>query len=244
MNTQGLPPWPVPPAPSRFDEELPTVALSTRRWDTSSVFFPLIDNGDGNVKSNFMYSFIESIGSRPFHIVKIADSLVCRARNVAAAVFLKTDYQYLFFWDADIIAGSQHLDFMAENDHEILCGIYPKKQKELVPVLNCLPGTTSIETGGLVEIARGGTGFMRIHRSVLEAMKCRDIEYDNHGELQWDFFQVGVRNREYLSEDWYFCDRGREIGFKVMLDTRIQVKHEGSAVYPFEQKPTQSSAPS
>lgn len=179
-----------------------------------------------------MYSFLESMADHPFHVNQIADSLICRARNVAAVCFLKTEYEFMLFWDADIIATPGHIAMLMENDCEILCGIYPKKQKELCPVLNALPGTEKIETGGLLEIMRGGTGFMRIHRSVLEAMKTPEIEYDNHGEVQWDFFQVGVKNREYLSEDWYFCDRARELGFRVMLDSRIQLRHEGSAIYP------------
>lgn len=209
--------------------------------NTGSILIPILHNGDGNVKANFMYSFLEAMGSHPFHVIQIADSLVTRARNVAAAAFLKTEYEYILFWDADIIVTAQQLNWLMENDDSILCGIYPKKQVELCPVLNCLPGTTCIETGGLLEIARGGTGFMRIHREVFEAMKTKENEYGNHGEPQWDFFPVGVRNGEYLSEDWYFSDVARELGFKIMCDTRIQLRHEGTAVYPIF--PPSSSEP-
>jgi hypothetical protein len=101
-------------------------------------------------------------------------------------------------------------------------------------VFNTLPDAGVQITGGLEEIQRGGTGFMRIHRSVFEAMKRPELEYDNHGELQWDFFRVGIKNREYLSEDWFFCDDARELGFKVMLDTRIQLLHVGQVNYPID----------
>ena len=91
------------------------------------------------------------------------------------------------------------------------------------------------------EIARAGTGFLRVHRTVLEKMK--DVgpsnanwsqHYVNHGSDEWEFFPVGVVNKEFLSEDWYFCDRARALGFKIMLDTRIQLRHEGVAIYPIE----------
>ncbi len=59
--------------------------------------------------------------------------------------------------------------------------------------------------------------------------------YVNHGADEWDFFSVGVVNKEYLSEDWYFCDKARALGFRVMLDTRIQVRHEGSAIFPLDE---------
>jgi hypothetical protein len=59
--------------------------------------------------------------------------------------------------------------------------------------------------------------------------------YVNHGHDEWDFFPVGVVNKEYLSEDWYFCDKARALGFKVMLDTRVQLRHEGSAIFPLDE---------
>jgi len=129
-----------------------------------------------------------------------------------------------------------------ESDEPILAGIYCKKSKGIEPCLNTLPGHQETQCGGYQEIARAGTGFLRIHRSVLEKMKDAGEgnpnwahHYVNHGADEWDFFPVGVVNKEYLSEDWYFCDKARALGFKIMLDTRIQVRHEGSAIYPLDE---------
>ncbi len=172
------------------------------------------------------------------------------------------------FIDSDIIFDDHHISFLMESDEPILAGIYCKKSKGIEPCINTLPGMPA-ETpcGGYVEIARAGTGFLRIHRSVLEKMKgpkdATDLQnflndyaayYVNHGNDEWDFFSVGVRNREYLSEDWFFCDRARgqfrkqaracgfdivdielDLDFHVMLDTRIQVRHEGSAIFPLDE---------
>ena len=57
-------------------------------------------------------------------------------------------------------------------------------------------------------------------------------------ELEWDFFSVGVRRdpilgyKRFLSEDWYFCQRWREIGGKVVMLTTIQCHHIGTFKYP------------
>lgn len=204
--------------------------------NTKSLYIPLIGNGGGDVKLQFMAQWVQAVGNLQFILATSEDSLASRARNVQAAAFLKTDREYLLFWDADILATKQDIDHLCENDHDILCGIYCKKTVSLEPqpVFNTLPGTEPKPMGGLEEIARGGTGFMRIHRGVFEALKCPEIEYDNHGELQWDFFPVGIKNREYLSEDWFFCDNAREKGFKVILDTRIQLLHQGGATFPID----------
>lgn len=216
----------------------------------SSIFLPLIDNGQGDIKANFHVCFLNAFAGRDVHTERFSDSLIPRARNRAAAAFLRTNRDYLFFIDTDIIFSRDHLDCIMQSDEPLLCGLYCKKENEVSPCLNFLPDQPPIRVGGLVPIARSGTGFMRIHRSLFEAMKEKDVtksdacwcciwpyapKYTNHGNQEWDFFGVGVRHREYLSEDWLFCDRARALGFKVMLDSRVQTKHEGPTIFPTDE---------
>ncbi len=211
--------------------------------DNKSIFLPLIDNGHGSIRANFLLSILRGFKDRDLHIDRFSDSLPSRARNRAAAHFLReTTRDYIWFIDSDIIFDQHHIDMAMQSDEVILAGIYCKKSKGIEPCINTLPGHVETECGGYQEIARAGTGFLRIHRSVLEKMKdCGQDNphwskhYTNHGADEWDFFQVGVVNHEYLSEDWYFCDKARGLGFKVMLDTRIQLRHEGTAVFPLEE---------
>lgn len=209
----------------------------------SSIFLPLLDNGQGAVRANFILSILRGFHGRDIHIERFSDSLASRARNRAASYFLRdTTRDYMLFIDTDIIFDKHHIDMLMESEEPILAGIYCKKSKGIDPCLNTLPGHVETQCGGYQEIARAGTGFLRIHRSVLEKMKDCGQEntnwahhYVNHGRDEWDFFPVGVVNKEYLSEDWYFCDRARRLGFKIMLDTRIQLLHEGTAIYPIEE---------
>lgn len=208
----------------------------------SNLFLAVIDNGMGFLRLNYFFSFLESFKGLDIHAHPFSDSLPPRARNRAAAHFLKnTTREYLLFIDADIISDSRDIAFLQESDEPVLAGIYCKKSNGIEPCINTLPGQPDTPCGGYVEIARAGTGFLRIHRSVLEKMK--DVgedspywakHYVNHGSDEWEFFPVGVKNKEYLSEDWYFCDNARGLGYKIMLDTRIQLRHEGSAIYPLD----------
>lgn len=209
-------------------------------------YLPLIDNGGGDLKGNFLLCFMRAFAGNPeVHIERFSDSLVPRARNRAAAAFLRGDRDYILFIDGDIIFDPHHIAALDESDAPVLAGMYCKKSKEVDPCINLLPELGNQAVGGVIEISRAGTGFLRIARHVLEAMKERAApsdtdwrcaaKYTNHGCDEWDFFPTGVKNGEYLSEDWYFCDRARALGFKVLLDTRIQAKHEGVAFYPTEE---------
>ncbi len=211
--------------------------------DNKSIFLPVIDNGFGMVRMNYFFSFLNAFEGMKIRAHPFSDSLPPRARNRAAAYFLKeTTEDYMLFIDADILFTKDQIQLLSESDAPVIGGIYCKKSKGIEPCLNTLPGHVETECGGYQEIARQGTGFLRIHRSVLEKMKDVGADnphwakhYTNHGGDEWEFFPVGVVNHEYLSEDWYFCDMARGLGFKIILDTRIQLRHEGSAIFPLEE---------
>lgn len=202
-----------------------------------SLFLPLLDNGLGSARLEFLSSFIKSFSGREMVVTRISDSHPGRGRNRAAANFLATDCDYMLFIDSDIVFTPLDIERLMESNEPIAAGIYFLKSEEVKPCLQTLPGHQPFAVGGMLEVARTGTGFLRIHRSVFEKLKEIAKPYTNHGRPEWDFFCSGVVGNEWLSEDWYFCDMARAAGFKVMVDTRIQLGHEGSIVYPIKRTP-------
>ena len=118
------------------------------------------------------------------------ESLITRARNELARVFLTSEADYLLFVDADIGFDGNCVAALVEADEDVVCGIYPKKEvdwkqveaaakrgeKDLSDfagafVLN-LTGEANAETNdkGLIEVRHGGTGFMLIKRKVFEEL--------------------------------------------------------------------------
>lgn len=115
---------------------------------------------------------------------------------------------------------------------------------------------------GLLDIRYGGTGFMRIRRRVFERMieAYPEIAYaPDHApdSTDYDFWSVGVfdyqsdqrryllasqgrnlpepeknQRPRYLSEDWYFCQRALDLGFKVYADATLVLGHVGECTYP------------
>lgn len=202
-----------------------------------TLFLPILDNGLGSCRIQFLASFVKAFSGFEIVIASISDSHPGRGRNRAAANFLASGCDYMLFIDSDIIFTPQHIEMLMESAEPILAGIYCLKCEEVKPCLQTLPGHQPLATGGIIEVARTGTGFLRIHKSVFEKLKETTLEYVNHGRPEWDFFASGVVDKEWLSEDWYFCDLARKAGFKVMVDTRIQLGHEGNIVYPIKRTP-------
>lgn len=130
------------------------------------------------------------------------ESLINRARNAIARLFLKGEATHLLFIDADIRFEADEILAMVEADVDLICGIYPKKEinwhqvanavKAGVPVeelknhtgsfvVNLLGGATSITIpqNKPFEILAGGTGCMLIKRQVFEKLAEVTPAYTN-----------------------------------------------------------------
>lgn len=196
--------------------------------------------------------FQAAIGTHASMKPSVGDSAIGRARNMLTREFLASDCTDLLFIDSDLIFGTEHIDGIMEHDEPIVGGIYLKKQEGPPQcVMNSLDeGNGNVSDKGLLEVKYIGTGFLRVNRSVFEKMievHGPEIEYKLdpvHTVTEWDFWHMGVYEsptlkdpsgkplRRYLSEDWWFCQKARDLGFKVYADTRIVLKHSGSAIYP------------
>lgn len=161
------------------------------------------------------------------------ESLITRARNELARVFLASDHDYLMFIDADIgFDGDSILQLMAA-DKDVACGIYPKKEvnwdsvKRAVDagksdieqyagafVFNMI-GNADAETDetGCFQVRHGGTGFMLIKRGVFEYLAPYVPTYrvasftDEQGNyvkpLTYEFFATSIDKTGALLSEDY-----------------------------------------
>ena len=94
-----------------------------------------------------------------------------------------------------------------------------------------------------VEIWNGGTGFMLIKREVFEGLigkvpmylnNVLDLQSNKNGETIHEFFatQIEPESKLLLSEDYDFCKKARNNGYKVWAAPWVQLAHVGT--YAFE----------
>jgi len=86
-----------------------------------------------------------------------------------------------------------------------------------------------------VEIRWPATGFMAVHRDVIKAFaETMDECYPGESGAFWPMFQPYKLGPDYLSEDYAFGERARELGFATWLDPQsilIHMKTQGVSVY-------------
>lgn len=103
---------------------------------------------------------------------------------------------------------------------------------------------TLVRPDGLQEVACIGTGFLCVARRVFEKMIEADGEEISYQQdwppyrREFAFWRQTVREvggrRRFLTEDWNFCYRWRELGGKVFADTQVILRHAGRAIWPLD----------
>jgi hypothetical protein len=98
------------------------------------------------------------------------------------------------------------------------------------------------DSDGFVEVAEAPTGFMVIKRHVFTAMMKHypELNYVPDGppnnpqaHLHWRFFDcmVDPDSGRYLSEDYAFCRRWRDMGGKIWVDLDCKLMHLGQHLF-------------
>jgi hypothetical protein len=99
-----------------------------------------------------------------------------------------------------------------------------------------------VDADGLVEVAEAPTGFMAIKRHVFTQMMAHypELNYVPDGppnnpqaHLHWRFFDTMIDpdSGRYLSEDFTFCRRWRDMGGKIRVDLDSRLMHLGQHMF-------------
>jgi len=161
----------------------------------------------------------------------------------ADVAFRADDIMVMLSLEKDIICGpypKKHINWPVivkavkmgiESPEELsrLVGEYVFTPLELNPVMEMT-----------IKVSEAGTGLMLIHRRVFEKMKkafpenyyesdhSRDVGDESKKKSMHAFFRTAIVDNRYLSEDYYFCHKWREIGGDIWLFPWAQTTHYGT----------------
>lgn len=182
------------------------------------------------------------------------DGLISRSRSTLATKMLlgHPEADVLGMIDADIQFEPQ--DFLkivgaARESGQIVAGVYVTRQRQPKPTSLAFPGQTfrfvTQDEPSLAEVRYVSPGFMAVPRRILEAMVegefttidgIERLHYARGGSDEgrtFDFFRTMVIADEagepwWLGEDFSFCERARQLGFKNYIDQSVFLGHRAT----------------
>jgi hypothetical protein len=159
------------------------------------------------------------------------------AMNIATSWFMKSPAIAMVVIDTDVVFTPNDLALLLSHVwmEGIVAGFVPLKQPGLTFPLNTLEGGAIPKDKVLLHVGSVSRGFMLIHRKVFVDMalllNINKYKDPKDGECYYEYWKPMPGGH---SEDFYFCNKWRECGGVVTVDTRIVLKHEGRIVYPID----------
>lgn len=172
------------------------------------------------------------------------DPYLAKVRNLLVEHCLRsyptmTDF---FFVDADVEWDPAGVLKLLEAPHDVVCGIYPKKND-----ITEFPCDLDFSTGALIEkdgfykAIHVPTGFLRIKRHVLEKMIAVEPTYDDGtGNLKavHNVFEMGFSGErkpggtgKWWGEDYAWSEKWLAMGGEIWVYPDIQFGHRGQKTW-------------
>lgn len=170
---------------------------------------------------------------RPEYVVTITGrSAVSRVRNDLAAMFLKTDCDYLFFLDTDQTWIPQDkneenpIDVMIRANVDIISPPMTNRQQPIRALWRPIT-RKDLDVWNRTkpfQVLHTGSGFMLIEREVIETL----IKAGHHAP----FMPVWCSEEKVeTSDDVAFCRRALQCGFKIWIQPNILIGHIGKYAF-------------
>ena len=156
------------------------------------------------------------------------------ARDRICRSAIRGKYDYMLQIDSDMTFPPEALCAMLDRNVDICTGVYVGQETEHKPVLFTSLHKDSADMGAhakkaglrellkedLFEVAGTGAGFLLVREHVLRLMMIHLHEW--------------FRPYEGLGEDVSFCERARELGFKIWADNSFPMGHVKYTEYVLE----------
>jgi hypothetical protein len=173
-------------------------------------------------------------------------------RSILVSKALQDGFNETFWIDSDVVFDPNDVDKLRAHDLPNVCGLYVKKgTNQFACTFKAGTGAMQFGTaGGLNEITYSGMGFNYIRREVYDGVqKAGNLpeclgSYDPCHKII-PYFMPGIYEERgelrYFSEDFSFCRRAKDAGFRVMADTSIKLGHVHRYVRTWDDLPDRLS---
>lgn len=159
--------------------------------------------------------------------------LITNNKPICAAVYSKRGYR----WDR--LRTKKFHELLTKKD--LSDAVFREKAKAILLDYNVHFGATRKMEDGVIEVEEIGAGFMLIAREVFDTMaqahpewKLKDPKITIESKAKdfvYSFFEYGMYDGNYYSEDYSFCKKWRSLGGQIYADLSINLSHFGIEEY-------------
>ena len=183
------------------------------------------------VNANYVKTLLEfeklGIDFEPFFL---HDSLITRARNELITQFYENStFTHLFWLDGDVSIPGEGLQTLLSHQVDVIATPVPIKDLS-TGAHQSIRRTYEELKPYLYKAEAAATGCFLISKKSVSALVESSSYYfvnDESTRKLYNVFEVGIRNNQYMSEDWDISYKLRDLGFEIYIDSSFPILHAG-----------------
>lgn len=161
-----------------------------------------------------------------FHPVFMSyDALIQRSRNDLVALAVEQDFDAILWIDSDIEWHPSWAIEVVNSDKDVL-GL-PCIKKSLFDESYNVKAKPEQLGEGVFAVESVGTGFLYLSKKAFTHLWDNSEPYVHNGQDKRWVFEVKIQDGDIISEDVLMCQKLREGGFEVFIDTTKTCNHVG-----------------
>lgn len=157
------------------------------------------------------------------------DALIQRARNDLVGLAKDNELDGILWIDSDIEWKPEWAIELVNSGKDVIGITYPKKSlfEEDYPVKVPLDKLGD----GIFPVDSLGTGFLYMSKAAYEYLWDSSEPYVSYGKDRRHIFEVIIKDGQMVSEDVRACEKLREGGFEILVDSTKTCNHVGTLKY-------------
>ena len=146
----------------------------------------------------------------------LLEKIFLEDKNSTENKSISSKYKKIIFLDDDIVWTPEQIKILLESEHDITTGIYMTEDNITTTLMK--KGTGRISSSSIrykeepFAVDGTGLGFFACNPEILE-------------KIGFPWFEVKLVDNDFIGEDYYFCQRAAELGYKTYADPRLKVGH-------------------
>jgi|TARA_X000001316_G_scaffold6136_1_gene1472 hypothetical protein len=169
-----------------------------------------------------------------FAIYTSYDALVQRARNKLVQIALEYNFDEIIFIDSDMGWDPQWILDLANRKEDIIGGIAPGRRD--IESWNTYIASKNLiysDDKKLIQVEKIGTGFLKVSKKALLDIWNISSKYldDEDQKTYCHAFELEVKDNTLFSEDYVFCRKLIDLGYKLWVDPTMNCNHTGTKTF-------------
>lgn len=180
----------------------------------------------GSIKTQTVFSLVRMMKETQYRwkFMTQTGCLIHKNREILVERAIEEKCSHILFVDTDMSFDGNALDKLMAREKDIIGVASHLRKTPLTYVLRNEDeeGNRIWEehTNGLIRCAGVGTGFLLINLNVFKKL-----------DHPWFFFKSNDKGDLVCSEDMWFCEKARKVGYDVWCDKNVPVGHIGEYTF-------------